>query len=66
MHIFSLNDDGPSMLTLEEDEELSAANSWLLPAGGHQEIIYSFDLLLIDYPGKWNTLLDRLFIVPQG
>lgn len=33
VHIFTLNEDGPSMLTLEEDEELSAANHWLLPAG---------------------------------
>lgn len=33
IHIFTLNDDGPSTLTLEEDEELSAANHWLLPAG---------------------------------
>lgn len=33
VHVFTLNEDGPSMLTLEEDEELSAANHWLLPAG---------------------------------
>lgn len=33
IHVFALNDDGPSTLTLEEDEELSAANHWLLPAG---------------------------------
>lgn len=33
VHVFSLNEDGPSMLTLEEDEELSAASHWLLPAG---------------------------------
>ncbi|KAJ3598623.1 hypothetical protein NHX12_002128 [Muraenolepis orangiensis] len=33
LHIFTLNDDGPSTLNLEEDEELSAANHWLLPAG---------------------------------
>ncbi|XP_067365939.1 pachytene checkpoint protein 2 homolog isoform X2 [Channa argus] len=32
IHIFTLNEDGPSMLSLEEDEELSAANHWLLPA----------------------------------
>lgn len=33
IHIFTLNEDGPSTLSLEEDEELSAANHWLLPAG---------------------------------
>lgn len=33
VHIFTLNEDGPSMLTLEEDEELTAASHWLLPAG---------------------------------
>jgi hypothetical protein len=33
LHIFTLNDDGPSTLNLEENEELSAANHWLLPAG---------------------------------
>lgn len=33
IHVFALSDDGPSTLTLEEDEELSAANHWLLPAG---------------------------------
>lgn len=33
IHIFSLNDDVPNTLTLDEEEELSAANHWLLPAG---------------------------------
>lgn len=33
IYIFTLNDDGPSMLSLEEEEELSAANHWLLPTG---------------------------------
>ncbi|XP_028986042.1 pachytene checkpoint protein 2 homolog [Betta splendens] len=32
VHIFTLNEDGPSTLSLEDDEELSAANHWLLPA----------------------------------
>lgn len=32
--IFTLNEDGPSMLSLEE-EELSAANHWLLPSGNY-------------------------------
>lgn len=35
IHIFSLNDDSPSTLALEEEEELSAANHWLLPAGDY-------------------------------
>lgn len=37
IHIFTLNEDGPSMLTLEEEEELSAASHWLLPAGNTAE-----------------------------
>lgn len=37
VHMFTLNEDGPSMLTLEEDEELSAASHWLLPAGDTAE-----------------------------
>ncbi len=35
IYIFSLNDESPSMLALEEEEELSAANHWLLPAGDY-------------------------------
>ncbi|XP_077383450.1 pachytene checkpoint protein 2 homolog isoform X2 [Festucalex cinctus] len=42
-HIFTLNEDGPSTLTLEEDEELSAANHWLLPAA--------------DFHGIWESLV---------
>jgi hypothetical protein len=38
IHIFTLNDDGPSTLNLEEEEELSAANHWLLPAGGRAHV----------------------------
>lgn len=36
IHIFALNEEGPSTLVLEEDEELTAANHWLLPAGDAQ------------------------------
>ncbi|KAK2815176.1 hypothetical protein Q7C36_023442 [Tachysurus vachellii] len=43
IHIFSLNDDGPSMLNLEEEEELSAANHWLLPAA--------------EFHGIWESLV---------
>ncbi|KAG9283799.1 hypothetical protein AMEX_G2607 [Astyanax mexicanus] len=48
IHIFSLSDDGPSTLNLEEDEELSAANHWLLPAaelhGIWESLIYEEDI----------------------
>lgn len=43
IYIFTLNDDGPSMLNLEEDEELSAANHWLLPAA--------------EFHGIWESLV---------
>uniref|UniRef100_A0A8C5EIP1 Pachytene checkpoint protein 2 homolog n=1 Tax=Gouania willdenowi TaxID=441366 RepID=A0A8C5EIP1_GOUWI len=48
VHIYTLNEDGPSMLTLEEDEELSAANHWLLPAaefhGIWESLVYDTDV----------------------
>ncbi|XP_026870118.1 pachytene checkpoint protein 2 homolog isoform X2 [Electrophorus electricus] len=43
IYIFSLNDDGPSTLNLEEEEELSAANHWLLPAA--------------EFHGIWESLI---------
>ncbi|MCJ8745519.1 hypothetical protein PDJAM_G00131160 [Pangasius djambal] len=43
LHIYSLNDDGPSTLNLEEEEELSAANHWLLPAA--------------EFHGVWESLV---------
>ncbi|XP_076009938.1 pachytene checkpoint protein 2 homolog [Genypterus blacodes] len=43
VHIFTLNDDGPSTLSLEQDEELSAANHWLLPAA--------------EFNGIWESLV---------
>uniref|UniRef100_A0A8C9XQM0 Pachytene checkpoint protein 2 homolog n=1 Tax=Sander lucioperca TaxID=283035 RepID=A0A8C9XQM0_SANLU len=43
VHIFTLNEDGPSTLSLEEDEELSAANHWLLPAA--------------EFNGIWESLV---------
>uniref|UniRef100_A0A671LKN0 Pachytene checkpoint protein 2 homolog n=2 Tax=Sinocyclocheilus TaxID=75365 RepID=A0A671LKN0_9TELE len=49
IHIFSLNDDSPSMLALEEEEELSAANHWLLPAGDY----------LLDYVSTTIFFSDR-------
>ncbi|XP_073728734.1 pachytene checkpoint protein 2 homolog isoform X2 [Misgurnus anguillicaudatus] len=55
IHIFSLNDDSPNTLTLEEEEELSAANHWLLPAGEFhgiwESLVYEEDIKthLLDY-----------------
>uniref|UniRef100_A0A8C2Z621 Pachytene checkpoint protein 2 homolog n=1 Tax=Cyclopterus lumpus TaxID=8103 RepID=A0A8C2Z621_CYCLU len=43
VNIFTLNEDGPSTLSLEEDEELSAANHWLLPAA--------------EFHGIWDSLV---------
>ncbi|KAK5618291.1 Pachytene checkpoint protein 2 [Crenichthys baileyi] len=43
IHVFTLNEEGPSMLNLEEDEELSAANHWLLPAA--------------EFHGIWESLI---------
>ncbi|XP_048117576.1 pachytene checkpoint protein 2 homolog isoform X2 [Alosa alosa] len=65
MHIFSLSDDGPSMLTLEEDEELSAANSWLLPAaefhGIWESLIYDSGVKtqLLDYVSTTIFFSDK-------
>ncbi|KAJ8415829.1 hypothetical protein AAFF_G00403860 [Aldrovandia affinis] len=53
IHIFILNDDGPSTLNLEE-EELSAANHWLLPAAEFHGIWES----LIYEDGVKTQLLD--------
>ncbi|KAM9724054.1 pachytene checkpoint protein 2 homolog isoform 1-T2 [Menidia menidia] len=54
IHIFTLNEDGPSMLSLEEDEELSAANHWLLPAAEFHGIWES----LVYETGVKTKLLD--------
>ncbi|KAK0134562.1 Pachytene checkpoint protein 2 [Merluccius polli] len=54
LHIFTLNDDGPSTLNLEEDEELSAANHWLLPAAEFNGIWES----LVYEDGVKTQLLD--------
>ncbi|KPP74392.1 pachytene checkpoint protein 2-like [Scleropages formosus] len=43
IHIFTLYDDGVSTLNLEEDEDLSAANHWLLPAA--------------EFHGIWESLV---------
>uniref|UniRef100_A0AAY3ZXA8 Pachytene checkpoint protein 2 homolog n=1 Tax=Denticeps clupeoides TaxID=299321 RepID=A0AAY3ZXA8_9TELE len=54
VHIFTLNNDGLSTLNLEEDEELSAANHWLLPAAEFQGIWES----LVFEDGVKTQLLD--------
>ncbi|KAF6739693.1 Pachytene checkpoint-like protein 2 [Oryzias melastigma] len=51
--IFTLNEDGPSMLSLEE-EELSAANHWLLPSAEFHGIWES----LVYETGVKTKLLD--------
>uniref|UniRef100_A0A3Q4AE11 Pachytene checkpoint protein 2 homolog n=1 Tax=Mola mola TaxID=94237 RepID=A0A3Q4AE11_MOLML len=43
VHVFTLNEDGPSTLVLEENEDLSAANHWLLPA--------------VEFHGIWESLV---------
>uniref|UniRef100_A0A8C7X8S9 Pachytene checkpoint protein 2 homolog n=1 Tax=Oryzias sinensis TaxID=183150 RepID=A0A8C7X8S9_9TELE len=53
IYIFTLNEDGPSMLSLEE-EELSAANHWLLPAAEFHGIWES----LVYETGIKSKLLD--------
>uniref|UniRef100_A0A8C7JSK7 Pachytene checkpoint protein 2 homolog n=1 Tax=Oncorhynchus kisutch TaxID=8019 RepID=A0A8C7JSK7_ONCKI len=53
IHIFTLNEDGPSTLNLEE-EELSAANHWLLPAAEFHGIWES----LVYESGVKTQLLD--------
>lgn len=65
IHIFTLNDDGPSTLTLEEDEELSAANHWLLPAaefhGIWESLVYDGELKtqLLDYVSTTMYFSDK-------
>uniref|UniRef100_A0A3Q3M7G7 Pachytene checkpoint protein 2 homolog n=1 Tax=Mastacembelus armatus TaxID=205130 RepID=A0A3Q3M7G7_9TELE len=54
VHIFALNEDGPSTLSLEDDEELSAANHWLLPAAEFNGIWES----LVYESGVKTQLLD--------
>ncbi|KAM9309664.1 pachytene checkpoint protein 2 homolog [Pholidichthys leucotaenia] len=51
MHIFTLNEDEPSMLSLEDDEGLSAANHWLLPAA--------------EFHGIWESLVYETGVKTQ-
>uniref|UniRef100_A0A3P8ZAL2 Pachytene checkpoint protein 2 homolog n=1 Tax=Esox lucius TaxID=8010 RepID=A0A3P8ZAL2_ESOLU len=65
IHIFVLNEDGPSTLTLEEDEELSAANHWLLPAaefhGIWESLVYDSGVKtqLLDYVSTTIYFSDK-------
>ncbi|XP_066572121.1 pachytene checkpoint protein 2 homolog isoform X2 [Amia ocellicauda] len=43
IHIFTLNEEAPSTENLEEDEDLAAANHWLLPAA--------------EFHGIWESLI---------
>ncbi|XP_068616527.1 pachytene checkpoint protein 2 homolog [Brachionichthys hirsutus] len=51
IHIFTLNEDGASTLCLEDDEELSAANQWLLPAA--------------EFHGIWESLVYETGVKTQ-
>uniref|UniRef100_A0A667ZRX5 Pachytene checkpoint protein 2 homolog n=1 Tax=Myripristis murdjan TaxID=586833 RepID=A0A667ZRX5_9TELE len=65
IHIFTLSDDCPSMLSLEEDEELSAANHWLLPAtefhGIWESLVYesAVKTQLLDYVSTTIYFSDK-------
>ncbi|KAG9337770.1 hypothetical protein JZ751_028268 [Albula glossodonta] len=65
IHIFTLNDEGPSTLNLEEEEELSAANHWLLPAaefhGVWESLVYEDGLKtqLLDYVSTTIFFSDK-------
>ncbi|XP_048009180.1 pachytene checkpoint protein 2 homolog [Megalobrama amblycephala] len=65
IHIFSLNDDRPSTLALEEEEELSAAKHWLLPAaefhGIWESLIYEDGIKtqLLDYVSTTIFFSDK-------
>ncbi|XP_043116737.1 LOW QUALITY PROTEIN: pachytene checkpoint protein 2 homolog [Puntigrus tetrazona] len=65
IHVFSLNDESPSTLALEEEEELSAANHWLLPAaefhGVWESLIYEEGIKtqLLDYVSTTIFFSDR-------
>uniref|UniRef100_A0A674AQ61 Pachytene checkpoint protein 2 homolog n=1 Tax=Salmo trutta TaxID=8032 RepID=A0A674AQ61_SALTR len=61
IHIFTLNDDGPSTLNLEE-EELSAANHWLLPAAEFHGIWES----LVYESGRYDLDCVCIFVATLG
>nr|XP_015796537.1 pachytene checkpoint protein 2 homolog [Nothobranchius furzeri] len=54
IHIFTLNEEVPNMLNLQEDEDLSAANHWMLPAAEFHGIWES----LVYETGVKTKLLD--------
>ncbi|KAF5909846.1 pachytene checkpoint protein 2, partial [Clarias magur] len=65
IHIFALSDDGPSMLNLEEEEAISAANHWLLPAaefhGIWESLVYEEGIKtqLLDYVSTAMFFSDK-------
>ncbi|XP_052002770.1 pachytene checkpoint protein 2 homolog [Xyrauchen texanus] len=65
IHIFSLNDDSPNTLNLDVEEELSAANHWLLPAaelhGIWESLVYEEDIKeqLLDYVSTTIFFSDK-------
>ncbi|KAJ8354375.1 hypothetical protein SKAU_G00219420 [Synaphobranchus kaupii] len=63
--MFSLNDEGPSTLNLEEEEDLSAANHWLLPTaefhGIWESLVYEDGIKtqLLDYVSTTIFFSDK-------
>lgn len=55
IHIFHLNEEGPSVENLEEEnEDIVAANHWVLPAGTHLIILKDPEQL------QWKKNMERL------
>nr|XP_023680059.1 pachytene checkpoint protein 2 homolog isoform X2 [Paramormyrops kingsleyae] len=65
MYIFTLHDDGPSTLNLEEAEDLSAAHHWLLPSaefhGIWESLVYENGVKtqLLDYVSTMIFFSDK-------
>ncbi|KAL2084031.1 hypothetical protein ACEWY4_019549 [Coilia grayii] len=65
VYIFSLSEDEPSMLALEDGQELSAASSWLLPAaefhGIWESLVYDGEVKtqLLDYVSTTIFFSDK-------
>ncbi|XP_048882071.1 pachytene checkpoint protein 2 homolog isoform X1 [Brienomyrus brachyistius] len=65
IYIFTLHDDGPSTLNLEEDEDLSAAHHWLLPSaefhGIWESLVYENGVKtqLLDYVSTMIFFSDK-------
>ncbi|XP_063054936.1 pachytene checkpoint protein 2 homolog isoform X2 [Engraulis encrasicolus] len=65
VYVYSLSEDEPSMLALEEGQELSAASSWLLPAaefhGIWESLVYDGEVKtqLLDYVSTTIFFSDK-------